>query len=80
MLTGSPPGSVLVFKSPAGRRVPEGEMVRSANDPAKKPRNRSGVEENRNEKNVGDALRRVYSETVDEEIPDDLLDLLNKLG
>lgn len=30
--------------------------------------------------NVGDALRRVYREAVDETVPQDLLDLLNKLN
>lgn len=54
-------------------------MVRSASDPAKTPRNKASGDEHRNGKTVGDALRRVYSETVDEEIPTDLLDLLNKL-
>lgn len=31
------------------------------------------------EKQIGDALRAVYHEAVQEEIPDDLLDLLRKL-
>lgn len=31
------------------------------------------------EKQIGDALRAVYHEAVDEQIPDDLLDLLRKL-
>jgi len=30
--------------------------------------------------NVGDALRAVYREAVAESIPDEMLDLLNKLG
>ncbi len=30
-------------------------------------------------KNVGDALRAVYREAVEETVPDDLLDLLKKL-
>ena len=30
--------------------------------------------------NVGDALRQVYKDAIDEEIPDAMLDLLNKLG
>lgn len=29
---------------------------------------------------MGSALRSVYQRTVEEEIPDDLLDLLGKLG
>ncbi|WP_284052443.1 NepR family anti-sigma factor [Stakelama marina] len=31
-------------------------------------------------KNVGDALRAVYREAVSEEVPDEMIDLLNKLG
>lgn len=32
------------------------------------------------EKSVGDALRAVYHDAVDEQVPDSMLDLLNKLG
>lgn len=32
------------------------------------------------EKSVGDALRAVYREAVDENVPDSMLDLLSKLG
>lgn len=32
------------------------------------------------EKSVGDALRAVYREAIDEDVPDAMLDLLNKLG
>ncbi|WP_448659958.1 NepR family anti-sigma factor [Sphingomonas sp. CJ99] len=32
------------------------------------------------ERNVGDALRAVYHEAVDENIPKEMLDLLNKLS
>lgn len=32
------------------------------------------------EKSVGDALRAVYHEAIDEDVPDSMLDLLNKLG
>lgn len=38
---------------------------------------KSGV--NAKDRDVGDALRAVYREAVDEQIPDDLLDLLKKL-
>lgn len=55
-------------------------MVRSANDTAKKPvKAKGGAKEHRNERTVGDALRRVYSETVQETVPDTMLDLLRKL-
>ncbi len=33
----------------------------------------------RKDRNIGDALRRVYSDAVDEQVPSDLLDLLSKL-
>ncbi len=32
------------------------------------------------DRDMGSALRSVYQRTVEEEIPDDLLDLLGKLG
>lgn len=32
------------------------------------------------EQSVGDALRAVYREAVNEDVPDSMLDLLNKLG
>jgi hypothetical protein len=58
----------------------EGGVVSSANNPEKKPqRSKSAGAERRSEKSVGDALRRVYSEAVQEHIPDEFLDLLNKL-
>lgn len=41
-----------------------------AQKPPKNPQN----------KNVGDALRAVYRDAVEETVPDELLDLLKKLG
>lgn len=35
---------------------------------------------NPKEKSVGDALRAVYHDAVDEQVPDSMLDLLSKLG
>lgn len=32
------------------------------------------------DKSVGDALRAVYHDAVDEKVPDSMLDLLSKLG
>lgn len=32
------------------------------------------------EKAIGDALRRVYREAVDEQVPDEMIDLLKRLG
>lgn len=37
-------------------------------------------EESPRDSNVGDALRSVYSQAVDEPIPNEFLDLLNKLN
>ncbi len=54
--------------------------MRSAEDKKKEPLERTGGGMNtRKDRNIGDALRRVYSDAVDETIPDDLLDLLRKL-
>ncbi|WP_315763156.1 NepR family anti-sigma factor [Sphingomonas sp. Y38-1Y] len=53
----------------------QGDVVRSEQ---KKP---STTEPSKPQnKNVGDALRAVYREAVEEQVPDDLLDLLKKLG
>lgn len=52
----------------------------SANDPVKKsPRKKVNDGTRPGEKSVGDALRQVYSDAVQEDVPDDLLDLLRKL-
>jgi hypothetical protein len=58
----------------------QGDEVRSADDKDKEPLVQTGGGTNaRKDRNIGDALRRVYSEAVDEKVPDDLLDLLSKL-
>lgn len=46
----------------------------------KTPRGRSRRDSDTQDKAVGDALRRVYHQAIDESIPDEMLDLLNKLG
>ncbi len=53
----------------------QGEVVGSDNQPPKPPRTPPAPAN----KNVGDALRAVYREAVEETVPDDLLDLLKKL-
>ena len=57
----------------------EGENVRSGSDEPKKPPKRGG-DQNHTDKSVGETLRRVYDDAVDEAIPDEMLDLLRKLG
>ena len=54
-------------------------MVRSSDDPGKKNIRKKSQQDRPSEKSVGDALRRVYNDAVQEKIPDDLLDLLGKL-
>ncbi len=41
---------------------------------------RSDAKGSRTEKTVGDALRAVYQDAVSESVPDEMLDLLKKLG
>lgn len=54
--------------------------MRSAEEKKKDPLERSGKGvDARKDRNIGEALRRVYSDAVDEQIPDDLLNLLTKL-
>jgi len=60
--------------------------VFSADDKNKTPRRTgggtapaSGKNTLRADRNIGDALRRVYQDAAAEKVPDDLLDLLSKL-
>lgn len=62
-----------------------GEVVASAKGKvttggAEKPRKPSSAKVHRKDKDVGDALRAVYREAIDETIPDEMLSLLDKLG
>lgn len=62
-------------------RALRGELVHSAkDDQAKQPQPEQGGEKKpRPSADVGDVLRRAYDETLNESVPDDLLDLLKKL-
>lgn len=57
----------------------------SADDKSKTPPRTSGEKPSRSgaapqaDRNIGDALRRVYQDAASEDVPDDLLDLLRKL-
>ncbi|VXC80803.1 conserved hypothetical protein [Sphingomonas sp. AX6] len=55
------------------------EMNTSDSKTSNAPSPKSGLR-NPKEKSVGDALRAVYHDAVDEQVPDSMLDLLNKLG
>lgn len=58
----------------------EGDEVRSAEEKKKEPLERTGGGmATRKDRNIGEALRRVYQDAADETVPDDLLDLLSKL-
>ena len=63
-----------------------GGMVHFADKDSERPTEKPVMKDDRpkrasgKDRNVGDALRAVYREAVDESIPSELLDLLNKLG
>lgn len=57
--------------------VPRGELVHSAEEKKRPPKDKDGSENGK--PSVGDALRRAYDETLREDVPNDLLDLLKKL-
>ncbi|WP_156437835.1 MULTISPECIES: NepR family anti-sigma factor [unclassified Sphingomonas] len=64
-----------------------GDVVQSASGRKDKMTEKPSNEDARREKakpktpgDVGDALRAVYRETIDEAVPDEMLDLLRKLG
>jgi hypothetical protein len=56
-------------------------LVHSAkDDQGKQPQPEQGSDKkSRPNADVGDVLRRTYDETLNESVPDDLLDLLKKL-
>lgn len=54
--------------------------MRSANEKKKEPQGRTGGGmATRKDRNIGEALRRVYQDAADEGVPKDFLDLLSKL-
>jgi hypothetical protein len=69
-----------IFVHPPISQGFEGDEVRSADQKKKEPLGRTGGGmATRKDRNIGEALRRVYQDAADESIPDDLLDLLSKL-
>lgn len=54
--------------------------MRPGNKPASEvAATKAAADSRHSEKTVGDALRAVYRQAIDESIPDELLDLLKKL-
>ena len=53
---------------------PKGKTIASARQ------GKSGTPKRAHGADVGEALRAVYREAVAEDVPDEMLDLLNKLG
>jgi hypothetical protein len=66
------------------RRVPavsRGTTLGSDRDSSQEPKQKPAQSTKSNkERDMGAALRSVYQKTVDEAIPDEMLDLLGKLG
>jgi hypothetical protein len=59
----------------------QGDFVVSAKDEKQTPPSKAGSNASRTGgANVGEALRAVYRDAVAENIPDEMLDLLNKLA
>jgi len=55
----------------------QGDILSLGNKTKKTP---SSAPQKGGEKDAGSALRQAYQKTVDEKIPDEMLDLLSKLG
>lgn len=54
--------------------------MRSAKDDTKKaPKGTGGTDTGKPSRDLGNALRQAYDDTLGEAVPDDLLDLLKKL-
>lgn len=58
----------------------KGDEVRSTKDDGKAQPGKAGNKKGGTDRQVGDALRAVYQNAVSESVPDEMLDLLNKLG
>ena len=60
----------------------QGEELPSAKDqPVKTPSGKGGTPKGHSkDRDMGAALRSVYQKTVEESVPDEMLDLLGKLG
>ncbi len=61
-------------------RTARGEEVVSNTGDSKVPRRSDGKKSEGEGRNVGDALRAVYHDAVSESVPDEMLELLKKLG
>lgn len=57
-----------------------GDEVASKTGDDKVPRRSDGKTASGEQRNVGDALRAVYHDAVSESVPDEMLELLKKLG
>ena len=57
-----------------------GDEVVSKPGDDKMPQRGGGKQNGGGSRNVGDALRAVYQDAVAESVPDEMLDLLKKLG
>jgi len=55
------------------------EKTDALRDPAKKGKSKGKTSSDRNPV-VGEALRSIYQRTIDESVPQEMLDLLGKLG
>lgn len=55
-------------------------MSSTKDDGKQPPAKAGGRKGERSGRNVGDALRAVYHDAVSENVPDEMLDLLKKLG
>lgn len=61
-------------------RVAQGEYRVLGNDtPKKEPAEKTATKVQSKDRDMGSALRSVYQKAVDEQVPDDLMDLLGKL-
>jgi hypothetical protein len=71
--------TTVAISSPA-RPGREGEDVRSDKTGSGPSNNKERKNNDRGDRDVGDALRAVYQDAVAESIPSEMLDLLRKLG
>ena len=68
------------FAYPSRRRGAQGDEVVSKTGDEKAPRRKSDEPKEGGERDVGEALRAVYHDAASEAVPDEMLELLKKLG
>jgi hypothetical protein len=72
--------AIVDTSQPSYSRLPGGEWVLASDKDMKTDKRASQTKVQSKDRDMGSALRSAYQRTVDEDVPDEMLDLLNKLS